>query len=485
MAGARWTRVALLFVGFSFSCTGHVTEREAATTGGVEPKADGHLPGTAPGSDPVVDPGPGTSTEPVTYCTRDYPDNSDAVYEPNEVIRIDLEMSESDWKFQLDNPDLEEYRLVDITFCGDVVASAGMRFKRSTWRGGSGAVSTLDPGYVKNNMVLDMNEFVQGQRYRGLRKLNLEYVNDGLIVAQRINFEMLAAHGVRISRVNYADVYMNGDYLGVFLNIERVDRSYVNYHYGENDGQLYKHAYCGTFEWKGSAATAYYDGPQYDGNPTDPRCYSPKPSDSETDFADLIHTIDVLNNSGADLETALPAVWNVDEWIEMMAGLQVIPYGDSPNANGNNFYTYYPPTGPARVALWDLDAGYWNDGAPCERDADITGWDLTRIGNCHRGGLPLFDNVMAVDNWRHQYFEEARRFLDGSFDSERFAIRVDALAAQLADSLARDSNRRSGTLGDEETGDLDEDFAVGLARLKRKQRARAEAVEAQLTNLGY
>ena len=72
---------------------------------------------------------------------------------------------------------------------------------------------------------LRMRPGIAGQRLRGLRKLNLEYGNDGLIVGQRLNFEMLAAHGVTISRVNYADVYMNGDYLGVFINIERIDRS--------------------------------------------------------------------------------------------------------------------------------------------------------------------------------------------------------------------------------------------------------------------
>ena len=435
-------------------------------------------PGAGPGAG-----GPGAGGD--DYCTRVYADESDSVFEPNEVVRLDLEMSEADWQFQLDNPDLEEYRPVDVTFCGEVIATVGLRFKRSTWRGGGGAVAHLDPGYPKNPIVLDINEFVPGQRLRGLRKLNLEYGNDGLIVAQRINFEMLADHGVTVSRVNYADVYMNGDFLGVFINIERVDRSYANYHWGENDGQLYKHAYCGTFQWNGSAATDYYDGPQYDGNPTDPRCYSPKPSDSQTDFADLIRVIDVLNHSGADLESAFPAVWNVDEWIEMMAGLQVIPYGDSPNANGNNFYTYFPPAGPARVALWDLDAGYWNTGAPCESGADIIGWDLTRIATCHRGGLPLFDNVLAVDGWRRHYFEAARRFLDGPFDSDRFALRVDSLAAQLAGSLARDPNRRSGALGEEETGDLDEDLALGLDRLRRTQRARAEAVEGQLADLGY
>lgn len=402
----------------------------------------------------------------IAFCPyigeHDYTHPSDAFFEPSEVITIDVTMAPDDWAYQLANPDLEEYRPATVTFCGETVDGAGMRFKRSTHPN-----SDLEEGYAKNPIVLDLNEFAPGQRLRSLRKINLEYGSDQVLVGQRLNWELLANFGQDVARVNYARVHVNGEYIGVFINIERVDRSYANYHWGENDGQLYKHAYCGTFRYKGTSASDYTN---------DPRCYDPQPSDSVTDYSDLIDVIDVLNNTPtADLPTALPALWDIDAWIPTMAALQVIPYADSPNANGNNFYTYYPAGGGVtRFALWDMDAGYWKDGAPCESGVSTVQWDLFTIAKCFRAdGLPLFHRVLDVPAWRQRYIEAAQAFVAGPFAPPTVAARVAVLVEQLRVPLAEDPNRR-GTEAEWETS---------IETLLSRQAARAANVQGQLDSL--
>ncbi len=402
----------------------------------------------------------------IAFCPyiagKPYTHLSDAFFEPSEVIRIDVTMAAADWQYQLDNPDLEEYRPASVKFCGEQVDGVGMRFKRSTHPS-----STLPKGYAKNPIVLDLNRFAPGQKLRKLRKINLEYGSDQALLGQRLNWELLANFNVDVARVNYARVYMNGDYIGVFINIERVDRSYAKYHWGENSGQLYKHAYCGTFRYSGSSQSSYTG---------DPRCYAPKPNDSITDHADIISVIDRLNNlSGAAFEAEFPLVWDVDAWIPTMAALQVIPYTDSPNANGNNFYTYYPlGGGVTRVALWDMDAGYWKDGAPCERGADTVGWDMFGIAACFRsGGLPLFDRILGVPAWRQRYIDAARAFVQGPFAPATVAARVAVLKEQLRVPLMEDPNRR-GT---------DAEWQTAVDELITRQAARAANVEAQLQGL--
>ncbi len=406
--------------------------------------------------------GPSADADPaVAFCSfiegKGYAHSSGALFEHSEVVRFDVEMTASDWQYQLDNPDLEEYRPASITFCGETVTNIGMRFKRSTHPN-----SDLEEGYAKNPIVFDINEFVPGQRLRGVRKLNLEYGDDQALLAQRLNFEMLADFGLDVPRVNHAEVYMNGEYIGVFNHIERIDRSYAKYHWGENDGQLYKHAYCGTFRDRGSNASDYTG---------DPRCYAPKPSDSVTDYSDIIHVIDVLNNTPeADFANAFAQVWDVDEWIPSTAALQVLAYGDSPNANGNNFYTYYPTDGgKTRFALWDLDAGYFRNGAPCNSGANSITYDLFQHANCF-DSLPLFDRVIAVPVWRELFLERAQAFLQGPFSSTTFAARVDALASGLDNALTRDPNRRGDAA----------DWPDVIEDLKTRQTQRAQNVAEQL-----
>jgi hypothetical protein len=437
---------------------------------------DPDAPAATPDADPVV----------IAACPwiadRNYADDSDVFFEPTQLIRIDLTMADSDWQYQLDNPDEEAYKPVDVTFCGETVARAAMRFKRSSWTGGPGQVAHLEPGYKKNPMILDMNEFVGGQRLRGLRKINLEYEDDLTFLGQRLNFESAAAFGLEVPRTNHADVYMNGEYLGVFINIERVDKSFATYHWGENDGHLYKHAYCGTYRWRGSSPTLYYDPnyPSLTSGQTDPRCYTPKSSDLPADMADLIHAIDVVDRSGDNFENAFPQVVAVDEWIRMAAATQAMPFADSPAANANNFYTYFPPGGgPARITLWDMDAGYWQNGMPCG-GAETVAWSLTRIAGCF-SSLPLFQNVLSVPAWRAQYFRAVREFIDGPFSPAQFVARLDAIDAQLDGPIHVDPNRRRGVGLAGETLS----WEATIDHVKARQAARVANVDEQLTALGY
>lgn len=451
----------LLLVGCAGEIVGNAQSQSDADGGaaGSDARAAAGDGAVAVDASGVVDPA-------AAYCPyiadHDYAHPSDAFFEPSVVIRIDVEMDPDDWQYQVDHPDLEEYRPAAVTWCGQRVEGAGMRFKKSTHPN-----ADLEDGYPKNPMVLDINEFAPGQRLRKLRKINLEYGDDRMLVAERINWEMMAELGLNVSRVNHARLYVNDEYIGLFTNVERVDRSYANYHWGDNEGQLYKHAYCGTFKWAGSDPSSYTG---------DPRCYSPTPSDSVTDYSDLIHVIDVVNNTASgDLEATLPTVWNMDEWIPTMAALQVIAYGDTPNANANNFYTYYPVSpGPTQFAVWDLDGGYWGDGAPCEHPADVIGWDLFRIAKCY-SSLPLFDRVVGVPAWRQRYLDSARDFLVGPFDPPAFQARVEEIVALISEPLSEDPNRR---------GD-DAEWAAALDALESRQQARADNVRQQLVDLGY
>jgi hypothetical protein len=387
---------------------------------------------------------------------------SDAFFDRDQVVRIDLEMDPADWQFQLDNPDLEQYVPAALEFCGQRLEGVGMRFKKSTH-----PKADLPEGYKKNPMVFDLNEFNPGQKLRGLRKINIEYGNDQELVAQRLNWEMLADFGLNVSRVNSTRLFVNGEYIGVFTNIERVDRSYAKFHFGENDGQLYKHAYCGTFKYQGDDASAYT---------SDPRCYAPKPNDSVTDYSDIIEVMNQLNNTPASaFSSVFPQIWDVDEWIPTTAALQVIPYGDSPNANANNFYTYHPADGgPARFALWDLDAGYWSTVQPCEKGADSIHWDLYRYSKCYQS-LPLFERMIEVPEWNQTFQQAAYDFVVGPFAPAAFQARADALVALLAGPLSEDPNR---------SGD-DAEWSEGVQALISAQASRADAVKSQLEGMGF
>ena len=387
---------------------------------------------------------------------------ADALFDREQVVRFELEMAPSDWAFQLNNPDLEEYAPATLEFCGQRLEGVGMRFKKSTH-----PKADLPEGDPKNPMVLDLNRFNPGQKLRGLRKLNLEYGGDLELVGQRLNWEMLADFGLNVARVNSAELSVNGENIGVFTNIERIDRAYADHHFGEDDGQLFKHAYCGTFEYEGDEQSDYL---------SDPRCYNPVPSDSTTDFSELIGAIDQLNHSSDDeFPQVFPQIWDVEEWIRSTAALQVLVFGDSPNANANNFYTYFPADGgPTRFALWDLDMGYWSTIQPCEREADSIQWELFQSSKCY-DTLPLFERMVAHPEYKDEFLQAAYDFQVGPFAPATFQAHLETVITQLTAPLSRDPNR----YGD------DAQWTEEMTLLRDTQAARAAVVQEQLEGFGF
>lgn len=451
-------------------------DTDPVATSGIESDAEGTTGPSAAGADGGtgdessdasttgdMPPDPG-----IEFCPyigeHDYTHPSDAVFERSEVVRFDVEMDPEDWQHQLDNPDLEEYRAATLTFCGETLEGVGMRFKKSPYVGGD-----LEDGNKKNPIILDLNRFAPGQKLRGLRKLDLEYGNDKLLVAERLNYELLADHGVNVSRANHAQLYINDEYIGVFTNVERVDRSFANYHWGENDGILYKHSYCGNFVWEGDDWSTYNDG--FAG-----QCYVPKPNDTKTDHAEILAFMQALDETpDEDFPAVYPTLFDVEEYIRAFGALQSIVYLDSPMANANNFYTYYPPDGgPVQIALWDLDGGYWGTGGPCLSNADLTNWDLLGIKTCNHPNLPLTDRLLAEPMWEQAVLQSARDFVEGPFEPSTFSARLDAIVEQVAPALAEDPNR---------SGD-DEAWAADIEQLRSSQAGRAQSIDAQLDGLG-
>jgi len=429
------------------------------------------------GTTPGVDARPSDAAPPpnavLAACpwtgSKAYQTASDMVYEPQQVVRFDLEIKANDLQALLTR-DQEIFVPAAVSFCGVRLDGAGVRFRKSSLAIRRGLPFAPDPKNPKlfskkNPILIDVNELVpaSNQKLFGLRKINFEYGNDQLLIAERMNWELLRAFGLNVSRVNSANLYVNGEYWGLFTSTERVDRSFAAYHYGNDTGNLYKHQYCGTYSWLGSNQSAYKT-----------ECYALKTNELVADYSDLVHLVDVINNS-KDLKTELPKVLNVTEWIKQAAALQSLAYGDSLATNGNNSYAYHS-SNPDRFEFtpWDMDGGYWWPGQPCERMADTINRGLFAISKCFTS-VPVFQKVVAVADWRVEFLRAARGFTDGPFSPAKFVASVDALVKFLGPHLATDPNR-SGT---------DAQWKMQIDSLKVLQQRRYEAVNGQLKALGY
>lgn len=212
---------------FLLACAG--AGDEARETG--EPASD-----TGPaetGIEVLDDTGP-DDTDTDTGETDSGPDDAlayEALFDPDEVQRIDLELSEEALAALRADPDT----YVEGTFVhdGNRVEEVGVKLK--------GGASTFEDLDGKPSFRLRLDEFEGGQDYGGLDRLNLHNMKADPAQAREVAaYWVLAAAGVVAPRANFAEVWVNGESYGVYANVEEMDGAFLARRYGDATGDFWE-----------------------------------------------------------------------------------------------------------------------------------------------------------------------------------------------------------------------------------------------------
>jgi hypothetical protein len=353
-------------------------------------------PGDPPGTTPPPDVTPLEDGCPALFAQEVFPD-------------FHVEISQEEWsKLEYEfrhrqealdaGQDPSPYHPAVFRYDGDVVEDAMIRLKgASSWA----ETITLDDD-PKMQFVISFNEKNEDGRFRGARKLALDMPRtDGSFLRQRVALHALRSMGVPAQCANSARLFINDDYYGLYTNVERMDREFLERVFPEDpDGDLWEGARIiktneDTFTWdRLNAFWAVTDG----------------------------GTIDQLA-SLVDLDEA------VHEW----AAEAVLPQGDGYYMGRANFYLY---DHPQRGFLWvpnDLDASF--DFISADMDAMYpvcsgTWWE----DRLH------YLMVMDDPSWQDRYVGALRDEL-AAFDVDDMEMSVDEWSAQIADAAADDPHR--------------------------------------------
>jgi hypothetical protein len=93
----------------------------------------------------------------------------------------------------------------------------------------------------KRGFLIDFSEFQKGQRLPGLRQVALDNgIQFGSLFSERLITEVLRSVGVKASRCNYARLNLNGKFLGVYVNVERIEKTFLQRNFASDRGALFK-----------------------------------------------------------------------------------------------------------------------------------------------------------------------------------------------------------------------------------------------------
>lgn len=420
-----------------------------------------------------------------TGVTMEY---ESALFDTDEPMTVNILIDEADWQDMLDNATAEEYHQCDVEINGDTFSEVGIRTKGNT----SLATIAADPTTNRYSFKLEFDQYVSGQTCYGLDKLvlNNNYA-DATNMKEALVYDMYQYLGVDASLYNYAAIYVNGEYWGVYLALEAVEDSFLLRNYGTEDGALYKPESMSIGGDMGDMggmtmpdmAGSDIDFSQFGTLPENAPATSSDEAASDTDAAAAPDTEDFdfsgadfsgfsMGGSGANLNytdddldsystiwegevtdttksdhrrvvTALKKIsegndletyMDIDNLLRYMVVHTFSVNEDSLSSMMAHNYYLYEYDGQLNILPWDYNLAFGGmSGMGASGESDATSVVNSAIDEAF-AGTKFFDTLMADEDYHAQYYsyfsQLAREYIDGGgFDAfyDRTRSQIDEL----------------------------------------------------------
>jgi hypothetical protein len=316
------------------------------------------------------------------------------VFNPDQLLDYRLTMSAGDWSALKADATFSVYYPAQFQ-CGEdapLAFQVGVRRKRSG-------------GIEKPGLKIDFNEITTGASYFSLKKLSLENgVSSGSdsaspkdAVAEYLAWRLMVRSTTIASRAAFARVFVNDELIGVYVNVEQVDKRFLRARGKDDEGWLFK------------LSGGIDDG--YKTNET-----TPNPYDERLCFLDKNPC---AVPSAQELETYLPQHLDIQQMLHFGGVNAFVANSDGPLVKDNNFYFYDDPAGTPRLYIpWDLDTTM-HDTAPLF------------------GATTVYTSVLFT-NWEDDYDVLMTELLAGSLTEEAILGELDR--AQTVAGVALDAD---------------------------------------------
>lgn len=359
----------------------------------------------------------------ISQAQPEFPPNA-PVFDSSVVARVDITVNPDTltWLYENVESDIEfhaTFRFSNGTI-DSTVNNIGFRLRGNTSRYSA-----------KKSFKVSFNTYEPGRKFFGMEKMNLNGEhNDPSIIRSGLCWEWLRKMDVPAPRATHAEVYINGNYFGLYMIVEHVDEEFMESRFGNKNGNMFMCLWPADLAYLGSNPDLYkltsYGRPVYE----------LKTNEMYNNYSDLAHFIDVLNNTPLNnLECELEKVFNLNDYLKVMALDVMTGNWDGYIYNKNNFYLYHnTKTGRFEYIPYDLDNTLgidWLDGD----------WGNRNIYSWAPGGSevrPLYSRLLSVPAIRDRYSFYFKQLLDILSNEDSVFTAIDHIRDMIAPSVADD-----------------------------------------------
>lgn len=352
---------------------------------------------------------------------------------------------------------------------GQIHSDVGLRF-----RGGRPRL------FRKKSLKLS---FADDQKFGGRDRLNLNAAAmDDDYITEPLAYWLYERAGLEASEAHFVRVELNGEFWGLFLDVEAVDKQYLRRFGLDPEGALYKAVGI-------VGSLRKLDGVTYQGQTyTYESQYEKKTREAEP-FQDLIDFIHGLYSTPASqMEAHLEANVDVPQYLNYLAISNAMCVWDNMQ---HNYYLYRDTagTGKWRVLPWDLDHAWgeweWNYYFDATYHP-LMGTESRPFANVWYTWNKLWSVLLGTPRFRDQYHARLKEILNTRFAEGPVFAKIDELVARIKDTVALDEAKWPDALEPLHTGPkrtMAQEIPLLKANFTQRRKWLAQSLGLQLVNV--
>ena len=156
------------------------------------------------------------------------------LFDQSTVHKIEITMD--GWDDFIDNCTDEKYRACAVTIDVEAQGTVGIRAK-----GNTSLSSMAQYDNDRYSFKIEFDHYQKKKTYRGLDKLSLNnIIQDATYMKDYWSYTFMNQMGLASPLCIYTEIYVNGEYWGLYLAVEGVEEAFLERNYGEDYGELYK-----------------------------------------------------------------------------------------------------------------------------------------------------------------------------------------------------------------------------------------------------
>lgn len=354
-----------------------------------------------------------------------------ALFDLNSIAEIRIDFPGNNWSDALDSLRIlgEELTQAQVTVDGATYQNAGVRYLGD---------KSYIVGQKRNPYLIRLDANTPGQKHQGYSTLYLSSALRDPSMMREVLFHEIARQYMPSPLANYAKLYVNGTYIGLFVNLELPGESFQKRHYKEYGNQL---AHARIYPQPSVASDCrkgIFGALEYEKNI---QCYPAnfRILTDDQDYEGIQELTRILNQEPQQIEKVL----DVDQVLWMLALNNVMVNLSSYTGISSNYFLYRDQNRRYHPIHWDLNlafGGYKNIGS----GSDIDNKNLHRLDpmlHADNPAKPLINKLLSNPLYKKMYLAHIRQIVEDHFTKDQLETRCKALEQLILPAYSSDPNK--------------------------------------------